>query len=657
MFIFDIFKREARRLRTVSVVMAAGMLALLAGLWFVQIVSGKQMQGLLERQTFRKLRVPAERGRILDRDGQALVESPPQYNVVVYLEDLRSQFTNEFISHLAREYARDHPGSSAGRLPSKVANALRLEADYRVVSNLSYEVAAVLRQPMALERERFWHFYSNYKIMPLQIAANLNNTNVAIFAEELSGLPGLDMERQPVVFYPHKTTAAHLLGYVVRTGEERKYLAPGYKGTTGIEGAYEEQLKGEPGTNLVLVNNEGYRQHEEVLAPKQAGKDIYLTISLPIQQAAEAALARYGVRGAAVVMDARNGDVLAMASVPTFDPNEFVTGVSPERLEQLNDPRLRQQLNRATYDAYPPGSTFKMITTLACLESGVIDVNEIYHVPPDERDSAHGVFKEPGYGQIKDTAPPGDYDFEKAFYNSSNTYFCHVGLKAGLRKLLEVAKRFHLGEKTGFATHEEVAGIVPGPDQAGKTMPLNSAPYVSIGQEITVTPLQMAVMVAAIANGGTIFWPRVVKEIRAPGADAAEESFPEGRVRDKVVLNPQHLQILRHAMLQDTEHPGEHPGANAYPAFHDAGGRDKLPDFHVAGKTGTAQVNSPALDYKHVTWFDSYGPYEDPRYAVVVMIVDGVSGGGTCGPVAERIYEAIINMERPGPPQRAPARN
>ena len=122
--------------------------------------------------------------------------------------------------------------------------------------------------------------------------------------------------------------------------------------------------------------------------PNQAGEDIYLTISLPLQQAAERALAALGrVRGAAVVMDARTGDILAMASAPTFDPNEFVTGVSPARWEQLNDARLQPQLNRATYDAYPPGSTFKIITTLACLESGVMDVNEIYHVPPDERDT------------------------------------------------------------------------------------------------------------------------------------------------------------------------------------------------------------------------------------------------------------------------------
>jgi len=634
MFIFDIFKREARRLRTLSVAMAGGMLLLLAGLWFVQIVSGKQMQGLLERQSFRRPQVAAERGNIFDCNGLALVKNRAQYNVVVYLEDLRSQFANEY-SQMAKEYLQEHRLPPAAKLPAKTAAPLHLEADYRVVSNLSYRVAAVLQQPVTLDPERFRTFLHESIFMPLQILTDLNAKQVAVFSEQLSGQPGLDLERQPVVSYPYKTAAAHLLGYVVRTGGEKKYQSPGYKGNTGLEAAFDDKLTGEPGTNLVLVNNEGYRQHEETLVPKQGGKDIYLTISLPLQQAAEKALARYGVRGAAVVMDARTGDVLAMASMPAFDPNEFVAGVSQKRWEDLNDARLQPLFNRAT-DAYFPGSTFKIITTLACLESGVMDVNEIYHNA--------GKFTESGY-DIDDTAPAGDYNFESAFYHSSNSYFCHYGMRAGLRKLFEVARRFHLGEKTDFPTGE-AAGIVPRPEQAGgKAWPVNAAPYVSIGQEISVTPLQMTVMIAAIANGGTIFWPRVVKEIRSSGTGEVEQSFPAGRVRDTVLLNPQHLQILRHAMLEDTEHPG----ANAYEKFHQPGHLLlQQAQFQVAGKTGTAQVNSPGLDYRHVVWFDSFGPYNDPRYAVVVMIVDGGSGGLTCAPVAEEIYEAIVKTEKAG---------
>jgi penicillin-binding protein 2 len=273
---------------------------------------------------------------------------------------------------------------------------------------------------------------------------------------------------------------------------------------------------------------------------------------------------------------------------------------------------------------------------------------------PNERDPEHGKFAEKGY-DIDDTAPPGDYDFEKAFYHSSNSYFSHYGLKAGLRKLLEVAKWYHLGEKTGFAVHPEAAGYVPPPDAAGTRMPLNSTPYVAIGQEISVTPLQMTVMISAIANGGTLFWPRIVSRTRSPETGVVEELYPEGRARDQIPLDPQILQIIHHAMLEDVEHPIEqHPFANAYGAFHRPG--HDLGNFKVAGKTGTAQIKSSKLDYKHVTWFDSYGPYENPRYAVVVMVVDGSSGGGTSAPIAEEIYEAIVKHERNSQAKAAPTR-
>ena len=204
MFIFDIFKSEARRLRTLSLVMAAGMLALLAGLWFVQIVSGKRMEGKLEVQSFRSPQVPAERGRILDRNGQALVENRPQYNVVLYLEELRSQFTNEYLTHVLKEYAREHPGTGTGRLPARVTTPLRVEANYRVVSNITYEVGTALQQPMTLDRGRFQHFYTDYTFMPLQILTNLNARQVAIYSEQLSGQTGLDLDRLPVVSYPHR---------------------------------------------------------------------------------------------------------------------------------------------------------------------------------------------------------------------------------------------------------------------------------------------------------------------------------------------------------------------------------------------------------------------------------------------------------------------
>jgi penicillin-binding protein 2 len=647
--------------------MAAGLSLLLAGLWYVQIVSAKQMRGRMEWQSLKTNAVPPVRGRILDRDGKVLADNQPQYNVVLYLEELRGQFESEYTNHvlpdytnqLVADYLQKHPGASkpppgASKLPPGARPALRMEAKYNVVSNTISRVGTLLRQTDPPGLAAFRHFYTNYTYVPMQILTNLTPKQIALFSEQLSGQPGVELGAQPVRGYPRKETAAHLLGYVRRAGEINKFLPPEYEGERGLEKAFDDLLHGEPGSDLVLVNSENYRQHQEVLTPNHFGRDLCLTLDLAIQQAAEKALADEfpNLRGAAVVMDVRSGDILAMASAPAFDPGEFASGISPARAEQLNDPRLKPQVNRATYDAFPPGSTFKIITALACLESGVLDPEAIYHSPPNPLKPTQGIFEEEGY-RIDDTAPPGDYDFERAFYHSSNSYFCHYGMKAGLRKLLEVARRFHLGEKTDFATHEEVAGDVPLPEQAGKKMPLNSGPYVAIGQEITVTPLQMTGMIAAIANGGTIFWPRIVSHAISPETKEVEELFPKARVRDQVKINPRHLQIIRQAMLQDTEHPG----ANGYDAFHFPDGSPRLSNFHVAGKTGTAQVKSTALDYKLVTWFDSYGPYEDPRYAVVVMVLDGGSGGATCGPVARKIYDAIVKREQTSQPKPALAAN
>jgi penicillin-binding protein 2 len=227
-----------------------------------------------------------------------------------------------------------------------------------------------------------------------------------------------------------------------------------------------------------------------------------------------------------------------------------------------------------------------------------------------------------------------------------------MGLHAGLDRILEVARRFHLGEKTGLSTRQEATGDVPDPQTTSIPQTL-SAPDVCIGQEITTTPLQMAGVISVIANGGTLYTPRVVSHARSPETGETEELVPQGRARDHVRINPRHLALLRRAMLEDTEHPADTIGAGtAYKPFHHEDGAPLLGNFRVAGKTGTAEVKSPGSPYHRVTWFDSYGPYEDPRYVVVVMVEDGGFGGTTCAPVAQKIYQAILKREQSG--QRRP---
>jgi penicillin-binding protein 2 len=253
-------------------------------------------------------------------------------------------------------------------------------------------------------------------------------------------------------------------------------------------------------------------------------------------------------------------------------------------------------------------------------------------------------------------AEPGLYNFERAFYRSSNTYFITNGLKAGLAKILEVARRFHLGEKTGIETGQGVTGNIPAADEVGTTFPLSSTADVCIGQEISATPLQMAGVIEVIANGGTLYWPRLAAFSRDPETGEVIELTAPDRVRDHIQINPEHLRIIRKAMLADTEHPADSTtkAGTAYNAFHFGNGTPYLGNFRVAGKTGTAQVKSPGSPYQHIVWFDSYGPYEDPRYVVVVMVEDGSSGGGACAPVARKIYQAIVKEEQ-GLSSKAPA--
>jgi penicillin-binding protein 2 len=649
MFVLDKFGKEGRRMQVLAGAVALGMVLLLGGLWWVQIVCAKQFETDLKRHSFRHVRTPALRGCILDCTTNVLADDKPRYNAILHLEELQGQFADQF-KRLLKDYGRAHPErvNSKGKvnLPAGVRQELQLEADCAVVSNLTYRVSTSLEEPRALNTRAFLQHYHDHPYVPFQIVPNLTPRQVAILAEQWSGSPAIELETQPVREYPNKSLAANLLGYVRPRrddagGAKFSFDMPDYQGTSGVEYSYDDKLRGQPGDNSVLINNLSYRQREEIETPDLPGNDIYLTIDKTLQQAAEKALAEVqsDVRGAVVVMDPRNGDILALVSAPTFDPNMFVFGPTQAEMERLDDPKYTPQINRAIYGAYPPGSTFKIITAIACLETG-LDPNAIFDSP--------GYYKaNPAAKPIGDEAGAGPYDLERAFYRSSNTYFIEMG-KSRLRRILEVAKRFHLGEKTGLSPRQEAAGNVPGPEKAGPSLGM-SIPDICIGQEITATPLQMAGLVSVIANGGTLYLPRLVSHARAPDTGEIEELVERGRVRDHVQINPRDLDLIRGAMLADTEHAPDSMGlgGTAYSAFHQSG-QASLGNFRVAGKTGTAEVKSPRSHYRTITWFDSYGPYEDPRYVVVVMVEDGRSGGKTCAPVAETIYEAIMKREKSG---------
>ena len=640
MLIFDQLNREDRSLQVLSAGILLGMGVLFCGLWWVQIVSSNRYEANLQNQSFRRVRVPALRGKIFDRNGTVLAENRPRYDVNLYFEELVDQFKFQYTNTVIKEFKAQYPNE---KITAAIREKLSYEARYRAVSNIAFQVTSALHEPRIPERAKFLTQYNSHPYMPFAILQNLNPQQVALFSEQFTGVRGLELEVQALRYYPKTNAAAHLLGYVQRDDNPEedeeidfKYYLPDFSGKIGMERIFDAELRGKAGVKSLLVNNVGYRQREEMVSPTDPGQNVSLTIDADIQVAAEKALAMAmaNVRGAVVVMDVRNGDVLALVSQPSFDPNIFPDGITHDEWQQLNDTKSKHMLNRATFGAYPPGSIFKIITAFACLEAGVMNPNDVYELQVDPENRPKGCIYV-GRRKIRDTADAGDYDFVKAFEHSSNGYFIHYGLKAGGAKLLELGNRFHLGERTAAFPRQEVSGYFP---ESTAGLSDGNLANICIGQEITVTPLQMACMTAAVANGGKLFWPRLVKEIQ-PVSESAEQqatNYPPGLLRADVRLNLRHLQIVREAMRADVADE-KGTGRAAY-----------IPNFLAAGKTGTAQVlKKGGID--HITWFVSFAPYESPRYAVVVMVESGASGGGTCAPVAKKIYEAIQKREAASP--------
>jgi penicillin-binding protein 2 len=335
-----------------------------------------------------------------------------------------------------------------------------------------------------------------------------------------------------------------------------------------------------------------------------------------------------------VVMQVQTGDILAMASSPTFNPNLFVQGMTHAEWERMLNHRA--EMNLATQEHYAPGSIFKLVVGLAALEAG-LDPEEVYRAPANPAEPNNACFYI-GKHSIRDTAPPGDYQFRRALKLSSNSYFINMGLRIGIARILDLGHRFHLGERFGLTTRQEVPGYFPSAQRVDFGWSDGSTANVCIGQDpILVTPLQVAVMTAAIANGGKVLWPRLVDRIESPDnpSHRGPQIFQQGAVRDELRVRPESLRILHGAMLADVE---------------DADGTGKeaaVPGLRICGKTGTAQVqNEHGEKTGQTTWFTSFAPFGSPRYAVVVMVENGASGGRTCAPVAGKVYRAILERER-----------
>ncbi len=620
----------------VAVCMALG-LTVVARLWYLQVLDHARFAGEANSNRVRFARDEAPRGRILAADGSILVDNRVSLSVGVELTELTKPAVRS-----------------------------------RVVTRLS----ALLNLPKA-DIEKRIKYPKGSPIDAIPVADDVPQATVAYIREHQEDFPGVVPVLRPVRVYPQHsecpaepetcpTLAPHVLGYVGETNQEDLARNKDYRlgdsiGRSGSESTYEKDLRGDPGIRKLEVNAVGRLLRTLGEQPPQQGDDVRLTLDPLVQRITETSLQeglaaartqfdkntnttyRAGA-GAVVVLDPNTGGVVAMASNPAYDPAQFVGGIPTDVWKVLNDPANQYPMNnRAVQGQYAPGSTFKVVTAMAALAHGFISPKTTI---------AAGPYYQVGNRKFRDWKPGGHgaTDLRKSLVESVDVYYYALGynLYKQLSKadyLADTARKVHLGERTGIDVPGETPGRVPDENWKRAVHNANPAAFpdprwyagdsvnMSIGQgDVLVTPLQMAVLYAAIANGGTLYQPHVVDRVQTQSGRVVRGVPPQelGRLPvDRSILG------LMAKALQGVVTEGTAKAAfDGYPHGQ----------FPVAGKTGTAEAGKR----QDFAWFVSFAPATDPRYVVAVVIEEGGHGGSTAAPVARRIYERIFGIESKG---------
>jgi penicillin-binding protein 2 len=591
---------EFVKIRVLTLAMLVALAALLAMLWRIQVSQGDAYRESLARQSLRRIRIPAQRGRIFDRTGVCLADNRPAYNVVLYLEEIRRR------------------GSSAHTLQYALA--------------LIDEMADLLDRPAEVGETELRVHMRRRLPLPLVLWRDVDDQAVARLAEFGDRFPGTEVVVEPVRRYPQRTLAAHVLGQVGRAddaGDEEEsyhYVLRGMEGKRGIELICNRVLSGTPGGQLVRIDVAGYRHAESEEREPVAGSDVMLSLDVRVQGLAEAALE--GETGAVVVLDVRTGDVLALASAPAYDPNLFAAAISDADWKALLEHPGRPLINRTVAEIYAAGSVFKPVVALAALSSG--------------RSRATTEHDCPGYYQLGavrfhcwNLNGHGRIGLRKAIEQSCNTYFCAMGLECGHEPIAALARTLGFGARTGIDLDGEAEGLVP--DDVWKRKAWRDAwrsgdtCNLSIGQgALSVTPLQVAVMTAALANSGTVWRPRLIREVRA--ANGAAEQVFAAEANRTAELKAEWWTAVRQGMRDVVQAP--------VGTAH----RARIEAVEMAGKTGTAEYGPKGAGLKHV-WMILYAPVDRPRYAVAMVLDNGVSGGQSVGPRLRQLMTGLFGGE------------
>ena len=612
------------RINVLHSLVVAALVVLGARLYFLQVVSGDYYAERAENQRIRRLRIPAPRGAILARDGKTvLVDSRSTYNILIAAEDMKGKDWNELIAPLS--------------------DGLGLDPDL-----LRERLDEAKRQPAFEE---------------VTVKEGATQADIAWVDAHGLELPMLLVREQPQRRYPPDGSLAHVLGYVGEIGPEQlkqpRFKDPAVNpfvrdnpyrqgdiiGQEGLESTYDRYLRGRDGYREVEVDSRGRIQRELAVVPPQPGQDLVTTIDLDLQLAAEEQLRNSpNKRGVIVVMDPQSGEIMAMASYPTFDPNLFSQRIStPEGRKEANallrDP-LTPLFNRAIRGRYPPGSTWKIPMAVAGLQQGAITLKNSHLV------CGGGI--QIGNKFTRCMGHHGSPDLRTAIKHSCDGYFYRLGLKMGLDGIMQMVDEFDLNKKTGVDLPHELVSWTPSREFKARFNKYDpewrdiDTVYASFGQVYDfVTPLAMLRAQAAIANGGRLYVPHLLREARAvaavgPFAARTRQTFdrPEPKILD--IPADQHHLVVDGMWAVVNEAGG-------------TGGAARIPGFDVAGKTGTAQVVGLGKDTgknKDHSWFVSYAPAFKPEISMIALIENVGFGGKFAAPAVHNIYEAYYRKTR-----------
>ncbi|MGN2251396.1 penicillin-binding protein 2 [Frateuria sp. GZRe14] len=598
-----------------------GLMALSGRFFYLQVMRHDEFVTRSENNRVKPKVIPPARGLIYDRNGVLLADNVPAFRLEV--------------------------------VPEQVPDMSAMLAQIGAVVPLDPDDVADFRKRLKQSRR--------FENVPLKM--HLSEDDIARFAINRWRFPGVDVVPYLTRHYPYGELFAHVIGYVGRIdADDLKRLDPDrYQGTShvgrsGIERSYEDVLHGTPGYELVEVNADGRTQRVLETHAPVPGKNLYLSIDVRIQKATMAAFD--GRAGSAVAIDPRNGQVLAMVSVPSFDPNLFVNGISSADYKALTTAPDKPLYNRALRGVYPPGSTVKPFLALGGLAYGVRR--------PEDTVLSTGEFCLPGASRCyRDDKRGGDgvVDMVKAIEKSTNTYFYKLALDLGIDRLSDWMGRFGFGRKTGIDLDGEENGVLPSRDwkMAHSRQPWYPGETIiaGIGQGYwAVTPLQLAHAVSILAGKGIPRAPRLVMATQ-DGVDAPRQPLPNPPTGPSLVTDPAHLDVIKQGMEAVVT---SGTGAKQFIGF----------PLVVAGKSGTAErfsrtssaydtnKNTAYLAARHRAWFEAFAPADDPKISVVAMLEAGAWGAEAAGPIVRTVMESWLATQggapvKSQPPAAAPA--